>query len=243
MPEVECDNCGEMTYKKPSRIERSEHDFCSRECSDEYQEIQFQGEGGPNYRGGGEYTCEVCGTTVETTPSEAESRTYCSQDCMAEAQSEMYSGEGNPMWNGGLEEITCEWCGEAAEFVPAEAEVRRFCSDDCYKKWLSEEMKGEKWMGEDNPSWAGGQERHRYYGPNWEEQREKALDRDGHECLICGSTDDLHVHHKTPIRQFDRETDRWYKLANALDNLVTLCNSCHKTVHTNVAEYFGDYIG
>lgn len=241
--EVVCDNCGDVTEKKPCRVERSEHDFCSRGCSDEYQKVQFQGEGGPNYRGGGEYTCKVCGETKQTTPSKADERKYCSQECMAEDYKQRESGEGNPMWNGGLDEITCEWCGETAEFVPAEAEVRRFCSARCYKDWLSEDRAGEAWMGEDNPAYVDGRSRDRRYGPNWSRSREKALDRDDHECLMCGSESDLNVHHKKPIHTFDKDRHEWWKEANALKNLITLCRSCHMKVHQHPGEYLFDYIG
>lgn len=241
--EVECDNCGEVTEKKPCRVERSEYDFCSRECSDEFQSEQFAGDGNPNYQGGGTYTCAYCGTVNETTPSKAARANYCDSECMRKDFSDRYSGDGNPMWDGGLDEITCEWCGDTAEFVPAEAAVRRFCCARCYKDWLSEERSGEAWMGEDNPSWAGGQERDRYYGPNWDEQREKALERDGHECYRCGSTETLNVHHKVPMRNFDRDRPRWYERANELANLVTLCATCHRTVHGNPEDYLGDLIG
>jgi hypothetical protein len=157
--------------------------------------------------------------------------------------SEKMSGDGNPSWNGGLDEIVCEWCGDTAEFVPAEAEVRRFCCARCYKDWLSEDRKGDAWVGEDNPAWAGGQERHRHYGQNWDEQRGAALERDGHECHMCGISEKLNVHHKVPIRNFDRDEDGWYRRANALDNLITLCLSCHMTVHGNPEDYLGDLIG
>lgn len=241
--EVECDNCGEVTEKKPCRVERSEHDFCSRECSDEFQSEQFSGEDNPNYQGGGTYTCEYCGSENETTPSEAEGAVYCDSECMAADFEDRHSGEGNPSWDGGLDEITCEWCGDTAEFVPAEAEVRRFCSDRCYKDWLSEEREGEAWVGEDNPAWAGGQERHRFYGPNWEKQRERALERDGRRCLICESGEDLNVHHKVPLRNFDRDKLRWHERANALDNLITLCRTCHSKVHGSPEDYLGELIG
>lgn len=240
---VTCDNCGEETEKKPCRVERSEYDFCSRECSDEHQSQQFSGEGNPNHRGGGTYTCQYCGEVNETTPSDAERANYCDKECMAADYSEKMSGDGNPMWNGGFDEITCEWCGETAEFVPAEAEVRRFCSARCYKDWLSEERAGDAWIGEDNPGWKGGVTRDARYGRNWKQQRKKALERDGYECLLCGTSEDLNVHHKTPIRTFDKSTDGWWRLANDLDNLITLCRSCHKKVHANAAEYFGDLIG
>jgi hypothetical protein len=70
-----------------------------------------------------------------------------------------------------------------------------------------------------------------YYGPNWLDQREKALRRDGWRCRECGLTmkahrciweGALHVHHETKFREFeDCET------ANRLENLVTLCRTCH----------------
>lgn len=240
--EVECDNCGETTEKKPCRVERTENDFCSPECHNEFQ-TTITGEDHPAYKERATYTCEYCGEENETTPNEAEKSVYCDQDCMAADFETRLEGDNNPSWNGGLDEITCEWCGNTAEFVPAEAEVRRFCCMRCYKDWLSEKRQGEAWVGEDNPAWRGGQERHRVYGPNWEEQREAALERDGYECIRCGGDDDLNVHHKVPLRNFDRDKPRWHERANALDNLVTLCRSCHSEIHGNPEEHLFDYIG
>lgn len=71
-----------------------------------------------------------------------------------------------------------------------------------------------------------------YYGTNWDEQRQKAIHRDGCECANCGLTrkehydqydSDLHVHHITPIRSMGS-----YSKANELENLVTLCIVCHQ---------------
>ncbi len=72
------------------------------------------------------------------------------------------------------------------------------------------------------------------YGPNWREQRLKALERDGHRCRTCGATArpglGLHVHHIRPFRDYRYERDKndAYRVANKLDNLVTLCASCHR---------------
>jgi len=69
------------------------------------------------------------------------------------------------------------------------------------------------------------------YGPEYREQREKALERDSYRCQICGMSHeehhekydrDLHVHHIKPLRTFESP-----KEANKLDNLMTLCASCH----------------
>ncbi|WP_254838063.1 helix-turn-helix domain-containing protein [Natronomonas marina] len=86
---------------------------------------------------------------------------------------------------------------------------------------------------------------YRYYGPNWNEQRRKALQRDtpnnGSEpvcqrCGMCMSEHEeqhgvgLHVHHIVPLREFeDGDGDVDYEKANRLENLITVCMDCHVT--------------
>ena len=82
------------------------------------------------------------------------------------------------------------------------------------------------YRGEDNPAWRGGYEP--YYGPNWEEQRRKALDRDKHLCQKCGAKEngrEHDVHHIIPFRIFGIKR---YEEANQIDNLLTLCIGCHR---------------
>lgn len=74
------------------------------------------------------------------------------------------------------------------------------------------------------------------YGPNWQEQRNKARARDGYKCTHCGAPErdkrQHDVHHIRPFREFGYlpgENDA-YREANRLDNLVTLCTSCHHTI-------------
>lgn len=55
--------------------------------------------------------------------------------------------------------------------------------------------------------------------------RELVLERDDYKCTECGSTNKLIVHHKDG-------NGRGSKIKNnELDNLVTLCRSCHVNVH------------
>ncbi|MCB8938776.1 MAG: DEAD/DEAH box helicase [Ardenticatenaceae bacterium] len=72
------------------------------------------------------------------------------------------------------------------------------------------------------------------YGPNWQQQRQIVLARDGHRCRNCGAEakpgQGLHVHHIRPFRDFNYipgQNDN-YKQANQPENLITLCPSCHK---------------
>ncbi len=64
------------------------------------------------------------------------------------------------------------------------------------------------------------------YGNNWDQQRALARQRDGYVCQNCGRPENgiaHHVHHKIPFRQFTS-----FITANQLDNLVTLCPTCHR---------------
>jgi len=64
------------------------------------------------------------------------------------------------------------------------------------------------------------------YGPDWPRIRDLVRQRDQFRCQICGSLEvgrSFHVHHKVPIRQFAS-----IEQANRLENLITLCPTCHQ---------------
>ncbi|WP_245810711.1 homing endonuclease associated repeat-containing protein [Halorubrum halodurans] len=79
----------------------------------------------------------------------------------------------------------------------------------------------------------------REYGDNWDQQRQKALERDDYTCQTpgCEWTQDahreafkrgLHVHHIRPLSAFgadENEVD--FEQANCLENLVTVCAEHH----------------
>jgi DEAD/DEAH box helicase domain-containing protein len=70
------------------------------------------------------------------------------------------------------------------------------------------------------------------YGPNWQKQRELARARDMFRCQLCGEPEankEHHVHHKIPFRMFETTEQ-----ANQLENLITLCMSCHRKVEIAV---------
>nr|HID14483.1 DUF1998 domain-containing protein [Anaerolineae bacterium] len=74
------------------------------------------------------------------------------------------------------------------------------------------------------------------YGPNWPAQRDAARARDGLRCRHCGAPErdgrQHDVHHITPFRAFGYVPgiNDLYKLANRLENLITLCLACHRRV-------------
>ncbi len=78
------------------------------------------------------------------------------------------------------------------------------------------------------------------YGPEWPAQRDAARARDGYRCQWCGAAEQPgrqhDVHHKIPLRAFVADPrlrqglppELAWQAANRLDNLVTLCPSCHR---------------
>jgi DEAD/DEAH box helicase domain-containing protein len=72
------------------------------------------------------------------------------------------------------------------------------------------------------------------YGPDWPQARDAARARDEYRCRQCGAPERAgkahSVHHIRPFREFgyipgENRNDR---LANRVDNLITLCPTCHQ---------------
>ena len=97
--------------------------------------------------------------------------------------------------------------------------------------------------GKNNPAWIDGRsyDKRCFRGFNWAEQRKKCYSRDNYICQVCGvqciGRRDLNenngnkliqCHH---IEDFESEEE-----SNNLDNLTTLCASCHGKVHEDVIQ-------
>lgn len=67
------------------------------------------------------------------------------------------------------------------------------------------------------------------FNKKWKEKRNEILIRDQHKCRICGSTDNLTVHHT----QYHITPDGKKYLPWMYDNkyLITLCEKCHAKGH------------
>jgi len=173
--------------------------------------------------------CEECGKSFEYYPS-SKKGIYCS-DCVEEVQYRTTptpgEGEDNHMWNGGMSsdiEVNCSNCG--SEIIRTKSAVQKydnfFCSDECKSEGFSE-----KYAGKGNPRYIDGNSKQRNYGKGWRRARLKCLKRDNRICQNCETSEtelenSLDVHHKTPVRKFKEPEN-----AHTLDNLVSLCRSCH----------------
>ena len=121
------------------------------------------------------------------------------------------------------------------------------CSETAIKSRLKEfgipiksiaEIKGSsrylnKCSGSGNHRWMGGSMGD-YRGKDWHKMRTEARIRDRHTCQMCGSKSSLSVHHIVPYR-FTKD--------NSLDNLITLCVSCHATQDGKIISLFKRDIG
>lgn len=68
--------------------------------------------------------------------------------------------------------------------------------------------------------------------PQWQSKRKDILRRDDYQCRACGSTSNLHIHH----RQYHAHAKTGlqvlpWKYNNNL--LITLCASCHRVGHAH----------
>lgn len=221
LPNRSCANCGTEFYSEEER----------RYCSDNCREaaVSFVGKENPNYRGGKETTaCAICDDEFDYYPSEKPGR-YC-PTCVEEKewrhQPEL-NQEANPRWNGGKQTYECDVCSDSFERYPSEVtgEVA-VCSPECQNEWLSEAF-----TGAGHPNWEGGDTGS--YGPGWNAVRREALERDGHTCVICGTTrEELgrnpDVHHIVPVRAFAASPDHDVADAHYLENVVSLCVACHR---------------
>ena len=86
------------------------------------------------------------------------------------------------------------------------------------------------------------------YGPNWQQQRDAARERDDYRCRHCdapeipspesgegrGGGRQHDVHHMRSFREFHNVPgeNEAYLEANELDNLLTLCPRCHHRIET-----------
>jgi len=207
---LECEYCGDEFW-----AQSDSRKYCSRSCSGKSR----TGEDAANWQGGKtfKYNCDHCGSSIEVKESNSHlDNHYCDEKCLAADRSKNVR-------------VTCKHCKQPYLVSPHRVSRTKFCSNQCLWDWRSE-----NYTGPSHPRWKEDSSKSAYYGRNWIEQREDALERDSHKCQRCGiSSDssiekfgiDLHAHHITPLRKFDDK-----KEANRLQNLVSLCPSCHHIV-------------
>jgi len=229
---VECSYCGAKDSITKREYQSKDNHFCNFDCLGSWQSENKSGENHPAYNKV-DVSCDNCGEIFKRKPSlvETSEKNFCDMDC----RNQSYNDDDD--WDFGpkktKEDIECDNCGIAFEQYPSRVERNEynFCSKDCHYEFIPKEGLRE---GKNNPYWSVG-ETQQYYGPNWENKRKERLKIDNYKCLRCGISNSankerygrsLSVHHIIPIKQFNGD----YNSANKIQNLVSLCNSCHVVV-------------
>lgn len=58
--------------------------------------------------------------------------------------------------------------------------------------------------------------------PAWNAKRKQRLEIDNHKCQMCGTSEELQIHHITYDRLGNEDIHK---------DIVTLCKSCHRDIH------------
>lgn len=231
---ISCQTCGKKFLVYQCLIRAGKGKYCSRVCRDKRKTTKV------------EVICQVCNKKFLVYPSRTRNGNvkYCSNKCRGKSQTmqiettcqickkRFMAGQSQIRVGGGkycskecrskgiIKEvkITCPTCSK--EFITAPGKIRKGEGKYCSKK-----CQGVAHRGSNSPVWQGGVVGYRGY--NWEEQRQKALARDDNTCQACGVKMKLDVHHVIPCRLFAGNFGR----ANELENLVTLCRTCHNRVN------------
>ena len=132
--------------------------------------------------------------------------------------------------NSNKESFLC-FCGTIFWVEKNKCGERKYCSRACRHKYgPHDQNKGMHWtlteeqraarvegnLGENNPNWRGGAYQQPYHFNFNGKLKAQVKERDGYQCQTCLTPFDLVVHHID-----------WDKMNSSIDNLITLCRSCH----------------
>lgn len=121
--------------------------------------------------------------------------------------------------------LQCDMCDKLIYKMPTQLKRNNFCSYDCdrlYRSSVKSLGSHEKLL----------KERKKYYGENWRQITRKVRLEQDHKCSDCNISEEeygqkLSVHHIKPFITFNSAEE-----ANIRDNLVGVCEPCHRKRHS-----------
>ncbi len=113
--------------------------------------------------------------------------------------------KGQIPWNYAKTFKSCTTCGKDFRVPPSRFSVRTYCSPKCRSLGMSKRMSGKN---------------HPLYKDGRKIYRKQAFEKYPKKCALCGSLNQLEVHHK------DRDRKN-----NKIENLQIICISCHRRIH------------
>lgn len=211
---VKCAYCKKEFYRQASALKEG-NNFCSKECVD----LSKTGRPLKEEKLLIAKKCLTCGNDFSFEKwREKRSVQFCSVRCRA-----IHFSSKQVAFTA-----SCDYCGKVTKHRKSTVEKNKhkFCSKICNDKHRAESP---DLRGENSPHWSGGKES---YGANWRQQRRACRVRENYTCKDCGITEEeygqeLSVHHIVPFKFHNS-----YKEANKLDNLVAICEPCHRIRHS-----------
>lgn len=203
-----CEWCGKQFTVESSKKNVK---YCCEDCRKQSVAKQYRD-------GRTEYYCQLCGEKIEY-GDRVYPRKYC-DSC--------HELGLIPKIDTKIER-QCGWCGKTVRVIPSSSDKHKYvyCDIHCMAKHYRE-----RFSAENSPTWKGGKSHH--YGGHWRAARKAARNRDHYTCQLCGITEEeygqeMSVHHIRNYRLFSDKEE-----ANKLENLVCLCEPCHRFVHSNM---------
>jgi hypothetical protein len=180
------------------------------------------------YRKYNTYQCQSCGNDFKRRSDNKDSNNKYCKSCSPKIYGALSKGRILEKTRKG-KNVTCDNCGK--EHYKRLSQLKKgathhFCSNDCQGEWSAKHyvsngfIKGTDNSGENNGRYKhgkriGGHDRHK-------KLKEALATRDGSGCIICETSERIHVHRIIPGALGGKYT---------LENTVMLCNVHHAAVH------------
>lgn len=233
-----CPACNKIYKVNPNRLKHGRQITCSRECTSKLRCTKAEATKEKS-------ECPVCGELFILKPlkDKMPQTRYCSQACAYKGRTlgltkrvitkpyEIKVSQKNRIF------INCQHCQKQIETIPALKDRKKFCSKECCNLSKITSLKGSN-----NPSWVDGRSYSKrfYRGDDWESQRLLAYKRDNFNCQICKekclSRKEVDKERSHLVIQCHHIISWHLTQDNSLENLITLCVSCHKKVHEGTAQ-------
>jgi hypothetical protein len=202
MIKKKCLNCNKIIKRSLvySHKQRESAIFCNAKCQGEFKTKNKSKL----------INCNICNKQVKKTFSQIKrGAKYCSKKCFSEAQLITLKGKGNPFFGKNHSKKTKEKISLSTLGKP--------------KYWLRRE-KSKFWRG--GVSKRNNRNRNKVMATlEYRNFRRFVLERDDYNCQLCGSKDNLEVHH---LKSYEENPD----LKFIVENGQTLCNICHRKTDT-----------
>ena len=224
-----CSYCKKELKRKPYLIKIHKNHFCNRICENKFKEKNVN------------LNCSNCGKKYITKYYKIKKwkKHFCSKNCSLNCyKKDLDKNKIINLYNSG---INSEELGRKLKVSPIT--IRNRLSD-----W-GVELRKDIPRGEKHYFYNGGTTifikriRNLTHRSNW---YSNILYRDKFECIICGSSKNLEVHHIIPLEDIVKEIKLKYKTKNENEiynisktyeiffdecNGITLCSKCHYDIH------------